>query len=38
MEGREIYKRRHGHYPNQPPQHTKEEVIKMLKQIKTNGK
>ena len=38
MEGREIYKRKHGHYPNQPPQHTKEEVIKMLKQIKTNGK
>lgn len=38
MEGREIYKRKHGHYPNQPPQHTKEEVIKILKQIKTNGK
>jgi glycosyltransferase involved in cell wall biosynthesis len=38
MEGREIYKRKHGHYPNQPPQHTKEEVIEILKQIKTNGK
>jgi GT2 family glycosyltransferase len=38
MEGREIYKNKHGHYPNQPPQHTKEEVIQILKQIKTNGK
>lgn len=34
MEGREIYKRKHGHYPNQPPTYTKEQVIDILKQIK----
>jgi GT2 family glycosyltransferase len=33
-EGREIYKRKHGHYPNQPPYVTKEQVIESLKQIK----
>lgn len=32
--GREIYKRKHGHYPNQPPYVTKEQVIECLKQIK----
>jgi len=32
--GREIYKRKHGHYPNQPPYVTKEQVIESLKQIK----
>ena len=32
--GREIYKRKHGHYPNQPPYASKEEVIKMLKNLK----
>jgi GT2 family glycosyltransferase len=34
--GREIYKRKHGHYPNQPPHVTKEQVIESLKQIKKN--
>ena len=34
--GREIYKRKHGHYPNQPPYVTKEQVIESLKQIKKN--
>jgi GT2 family glycosyltransferase len=33
-EGREIYKRNHGHYPNQPPYVTKEQVINKLKQLK----
>lgn len=37
MEGREIYKNKHGHYPNQPPMYSKEEVIKTLKQIKLNN-
>lgn len=32
--GREIYKRKHGHYPNQPPYVTKEEVIEILKKLK----
>lgn len=32
--GREIYKRKHGHYPNQPPFVSKEEVINILKKIK----
>lgn len=35
--GREIYKRKHGHYPNQPPYVTNEQVIESLKQIKTNA-
>ena len=35
-EGREIYKKKHGHYPNQPPLHTKEQVVEILKQIKRN--
>lgn len=35
-EGREIYKRKYGHYPNQPPYVTKEQVIETLKQIKKN--
>ena len=36
LKGREIYKKKHGHYPNQPPQYTQEEVVKTLKQIKSN--
>lgn len=32
--GREIYLQKHGHYPNQPPLTTKEEVIQILKKIK----
>lgn len=35
-EGREIYKTKHGHYPNQPPLSTKEQVIESLKTIKKN--
>lgn len=34
MSGREIYKNKHGYYPNQPPSHTEEEVIQILKKIK----
>jgi glycosyltransferase involved in cell wall biosynthesis len=34
MSGREIYKQKHGYYPNQPPISTKEEVINFIKQIK----
>tara|TARA_R110000868_G_scaffold133029_3_gene344396 strand:+ start:109 stop:951 length:843 start_codon:yes stop_codon:yes gene_type:complete len=33
MEGREIYKRKHGHYPNQPPQSSREEVLTILKKL-----
>jgi len=33
-EGREIYKRKHGHYPNQPPVVTKDQVIEKISQIK----
>lgn len=33
MEGRELYKQKHGHYPNQPPIFSKEEVLESLKQI-----
>jgi glycosyltransferase involved in cell wall biosynthesis len=36
LKGREIYKQKHGHYPNQPPQYTQEEVVKILKEIKSN--
>lgn len=32
--GREIYKQKHGHYPNQPPYSTKERVIQIIKQLK----
>jgi GT2 family glycosyltransferase len=32
--GREIYKQKHGHYPNQPPLSTKDEVITFLKNKK----
>lgn len=31
--GREIYKNKHGHYPNMPPITTKEQVIESIKQI-----
>jgi GT2 family glycosyltransferase len=34
--GRELYLQKHGHYPNQPPISSKEEVIQTLKKIK-NG-
>ena len=32
--GREIYKDKHGHYPNEPPYVTKEQVIQTVKQLK----
>lgn len=32
--GREIYKQKHGHYPNEPPYVTKEQVIQTTKQLK----
>lgn len=32
--GREIYFKKHGHYPNQPPVYTEEEVVGYLKKIK----
>lgn len=35
--GREIYLKKHGHYPNQPPYVTQNEVIESLKRLK-NGK
>ena len=38
MSGREIYKKKHGYYPNQPPTSTKEEVIEILKQLKKKNK
>lgn len=33
--GREIYKRKHGHYPNQPPFVSKEEIVQCLKKLKS---
>ena len=32
--GREIYLKKHGHYPNQPPIVTDQEVIAFLKKLK----
>ena len=32
--GREIYKRKHGHYPNQPPFVSQSEVIEKIKELK----
>jgi len=34
--GRELYLKKHGHYPNQPPYISQEQVIKTLKQIKND--
>lgn len=34
MAGREIYKEKHGYYPNQPPQYTQEQVIQILKDLR----
>ena len=36
MAGREIYKAKHGYYPNQPPLHTEEQVIEILKHLRKN--
>ena len=33
-EGREIYLKKHGHYPNQPPFVTKETVVSIIKKLK----
>lgn len=38
MAGREIYKKKHGYYPNQPPLHTEEQVIQILKEIRKKRK
>ena len=35
--GREIYKRKHGHYPNQPPYYSKEQVIEKIKILKNEN-
>jgi predicted O-methyltransferase YrrM len=32
--GREIYKEKHGHYPNQPPFNTPENALKIIKNLK----
>jgi len=34
--GREIYLKKHGHYPNEPPHVSKEETLNIIKQIKKN--
>lgn len=33
-EGREIYKQKHGHYPNQPPILERDNVLKIIKRLK----
>lgn len=38
MEGREIYKKKHGYYPNQPPLSTEQQVLECLKQLKQKAK
>jgi GT2 family glycosyltransferase len=32
--GREIYKQKHGHYPNEPPFISKDQVVQIIKQLK----
>jgi glycosyltransferase involved in cell wall biosynthesis len=34
--GSELYKQKHGHYPNQAPQPSQDEIIRSLKEIKKN--
>jgi hypothetical protein len=34
--GSELYKQKHGHYPNQPPYTPREQVINILKQLKND--
>ena len=36
--GREIYLKKHGHYPNQPPFVSRADVILTIKKLKSNGK
>ena len=38
MAGREIYKNKHGYYPNQPPTYSEEQVIQILKELKRKTK
>jgi len=35
--GRELYKKKHGHYPNEPKTYTQEQVLHNLKNIKKNA-
>lgn len=37
-EGREIYKNKHGHYPNMPPVSDKENTLKHIKRLKRRSK
>lgn len=32
--GREVYKKKHGHYPNMPPIASKQDVVKIIKRLK----
>jgi GT2 family glycosyltransferase len=36
--GRDYYLKKHGHYPNQPPYVSKEEVVAIIKKLKLNPK
>ena len=36
--GREIYLKKHGHYPNQPPYVSEDDVISIIKTLKSKGK
>ena len=38
MEGREIYLKNHGHYPNQPPFNSKETVLNIVKKLKNEAR
>lgn len=38
MAGREIYKNKHGYYPNQPPLYTEEQVVQILKDLRKKRK
>ena len=38
MAGREIYKNKHGYYPNQPPLYTEEQVVQILKELRKKRK
>ena len=37
MRGREIYKSKHGHYPNQPPTFDQNQTVAILKKLKENA-
>lgn len=38
MAGREIYKKKHGYYPNQPPTYTQDQVVQFLKDLRNKRK